>query len=154
MIKYAMYKASAEAKNFKKYYPLCTTEVDTPDFTLYEIYDNLEEALADLQQPRMYFPELDRYGCYVEYFIQVEEWDDDDEFIQATELYDWNHDGKYVWRENNRGIEVFELEVARNYMDGEICEEINKKYLFKSEQEFFVRYLEMHEEKYEEEFEI
>lgn len=154
MIKYVMYKASAESKNFKKYYPLCTTEVDTPNFTLYEIYNNLEEALSDLQQPGMYFPELDRYGCYVEYFIQVEEWDDDDEFIQATELYDWNYDGKYVWRENNRSIEVFELEVVRNYMDSDICEEINKEFLFNSEQEFFVKYLEMHEDKYEKEFDI
>ena len=154
MLKYVIYLGIAEARQFKKYYPLCTTEAQSINQKELESFDTLEAALDEISRPDLYFPTLNNRGVYEEYFVQVEEWDEDGNFIQATELYDWNYRDKYVWRENNRGIEVFELEVARNYMDDEICEEIDRKYLFKSEQDFFNKYLELHEEKYEEEFQI
>lgn len=154
MEKYVMYRATAEASQFKEYYPLCTTNARILDWTEYEVFETLSEALDEISRPVFYYPELNNRGSYVEYFIQREEYDEEGEFIQALEIYDWNFRSQFVWREKHNRIEVFEFEVVQEYMDDEICEEINKKYLFKSEQDFFTKYLELHEEKYGEEFEI
>ena len=154
MEKYVMYFATAEARQFKQYYPLCTTDAATPNCQMYDTFDTLEDALDEISRPQLYFPCLNSRGVYEEYFIQVEEWDEEENFIQALEMYDWNHRDKFVWREDNRGIEVFDIEAVKAAMDSEICEEINKKYLFKTEQEFFTKYLELHEEKHGEQFDI
>ena len=154
MEKYVMYFATAEARQFKNYYPLCTTDADTPNYTEYEVFDTLDEALAEISRPNFYFPSLNSRGVYEEYFIQVEEWDEEGEFIQALEIYDWNHSGKFVWREKHNRIEGLECEVVQEYMNEKIRVEMHSKYLCKSKQDFFTKYLELHEEKYGEEFEI
>lgn len=154
MIKYLLCRSSARASKVAEYYPLCTTDIDNSSLTPILELDSLQEGLDELDRPYMYFPELDNDGYYTEYFVQAEEYDENGEFFQVVDYYGWNHSNKYVWRERNKGIEVFEFELVRGYMDDEIVEEMDRKYLFDNDQKFFLKYCELHEQKYGEDIEV